>query len=68
MRDILIRLSPENFADIVALVALYRPGPLESGMVEQYIQGKHGKQAVYDLEVLRPILSPPTGSSSTRNR
>jgi DNA polymerase-3 subunit alpha len=61
MRDILTRLQPENFADIVALVALYRPGPLESGMVEQYIQGKHGKQAVYDLEILRPILEPTHG-------
>jgi DNA polymerase-3 subunit alpha len=61
MRDIMTRLKPENFADIVALVALYRPGPLESGMVEQYIQGKHGKQAVYDLEILKPILEPTHG-------
>lgn len=61
MRDILTKLRPENFADIVALVALYRPGPLESGMVEQYIQGKHGAEAVYDLEVLRPILEPTHG-------
>ena len=61
MRDILVRLLPENFADIVALVALYRPGPLESGMVEHYIQGKHGKQVVYDLEVLKPILEPTYG-------
>ncbi len=61
MRDILTRLKPENFADIVALVALYRPGPLESGMVEQYIQGKHGKEAVYDLEILKPILEPTHG-------
>ena len=49
MRDMMVRLRPENFADIVALVALYRPGPLESGMVEHYIQGKHGGQVVYDL-------------------
>lgn len=62
MRDILVRLRPENFADIVALVALYRPGPLESGMVEQYIQGKHGEiQIKYDLEILRPILEPTYG-------
>ena len=61
MRDILVRLRPENFADIVALVALYRPGPLESGMVENYIQGKHGKKVVYDLEVLKPILEPTYG-------
>ncbi|MGV8075510.1 MAG: DNA polymerase III subunit alpha [Syntrophobacteraceae bacterium] len=62
MRDILVRLRPENFADIVALVALYRPGPLESGMVENYIQGKHGEiEVTYDLEELRPILEPTYG-------
>ncbi len=62
MRDILVRLRPENFSDIVALVALYRPGPLESGMVEHYIQGKHGKKEVtYDLEDLRPILKETHG-------
>lgn len=62
MRDILVRLRPENFADIVALVALYRPGPLESGMVDNYIQGKHGEIEVkYDLEELRPILEPTYG-------
>ena len=62
MRDILVRLRPENFADIVALVALYRPGPLESGMVENYIQGKHGQMEVtFDLEELRSILEPTHG-------
>jgi DNA polymerase III subunit alpha len=62
MRDILVRLRPGNFADIVALVALYRPGPLESGMVETYIQGKHGQIEVsYDLEELRSILEPTYG-------
>lgn len=62
MRDILVRLKPESFADIVALVALYRPGPLESGMVENYIQGKHGKIEIsYDIEALRPILEPTYG-------
>ncbi len=62
MRDILVRLRPEDFADIVALVALYRPGPLESGMVETYIQGKHGQiEVTYDLEELRPILEPTYG-------
>lgn len=61
MRDIMVRLRPENFADIVALVALYRPGPLESGMVEHYIQGKHGGQVVYDLDILKPILESTYG-------
>ncbi|WP_084057821.1 DNA polymerase III subunit alpha [Desulfacinum hydrothermale] len=62
MRDILVRLRPENFADIVALVALYRPGPIESGMVDNYIDGKHGRIPItYDLEQLRPILEPTYG-------
>ncbi len=61
MRDIMVKLRPENFADIVALVALYRPGPLESGMVEQYIQGKHGGEIVYDLDILKPILESTHG-------
>ncbi|MEN6484048.1 MAG: DNA polymerase III subunit alpha, partial [Syntrophobacteraceae bacterium] len=62
MRDILVRLRPGNFADIVALVALYRPGPLESGMVDSYIQGKHGQiEVTYDIESLRPILEPTFG-------
>ena len=62
MRDILVRLRPGNFADIVALVALYRPGPLESGMVDSYIQGKHGQiEVTYDIETLRPILEPTFG-------
>jgi DNA polymerase-3 subunit alpha len=61
MRDILVRLRPGNFSDIVALVALYRPGPLESGMVENFVQGKHGGQVVYDLDILKPILEPTYG-------
>ena len=61
MRDILMKLRPENFADIVALVALYRPGPLESGMVDQYIQGKHGAEITYALDILKPILEATHG-------
>ncbi|SFM94791.1 DNA polymerase III subunit alpha [Thermodesulforhabdus norvegica] len=62
MREILVRLRPEKFSDIVALVALYRPGPLESGMVDQYIKAKHGEIPVtYELEELRPILEQTYG-------
>jgi DNA polymerase III subunit alpha len=62
MRGYLERLRPETFADIVAMVALYRPGPLESGMVEHYINGKHGKiEITYDVEELRSILEPTNG-------
>ncbi|MDR3554321.1 MAG: DNA polymerase III subunit alpha [Syntrophobacteraceae bacterium] len=61
MRDILVKLRPETFSDIVALVALYRPGPLGSGMVDQFIQGKHGGEIVYDLDILKPILEETHG-------
>ncbi len=59
MKKLIDKLQPDTFEDIVALVALYRPGPLESGMVEDFIARKHGKaKAEYfhpDLEVsLRP--------------
>lgn len=51
MRDILVRSHPQDFADIVALLALYRPGPIESGMVENYIQRKTGQiEVAYDLD------------------
>ena len=43
IRDLLTRLRPENFEEIIALVALYRPGPLNSGMERDYIKRKHGK-------------------------
>jgi DNA polymerase-3 subunit alpha len=57
MRDLLIKLKPENFKEIIALVALYRPGPLKSGMVDEYIKRKHGKETIrYDLPELKEIL------------
>ncbi len=62
MRDLVARLRPENFNDITALVALYRPGPLESGMVDDFINGKHGNIKVsYELEQLRDILRDTYG-------
>lgn len=62
MRDILVRLKPERFSDLVALVALYRPGPIQSGMVDQYIRGKHGEIPIkYELEELREILEETYG-------
>ena len=62
MRDLVVRLRPENFNDITALVALYRPGPLESGMVDDFIRGKHGKiKITYELEELREILQETYG-------
>lgn len=62
MKDLIRRLQPDSFADIVALVALFRPGPLESGMVGDYIDRKHGKApVVYQHPDLEPILKPTYG-------
>ncbi|MBF0307924.1 MAG: DNA polymerase III subunit alpha [Magnetococcales bacterium] len=62
MRELLRRLAPDTFADIVALVALYRPGPLGSGMVDDFINGKHGRVEVrYFLPELEPILKETYG-------
>lgn len=62
MRDLLVRLKPNCFEDIVALVALYRPGPLGSGMVDDFINRKHGKtELTYELPQLEPILKPTYG-------
>ncbi|WP_328597343.1 DNA polymerase III subunit alpha [Heliobacterium mobile] len=55
LRAILRDLKPNSFDDIVALVALYRPGPLQSGMVEDFIRRKHGQTTV---EYLHPNLEP----------
>lgn len=62
MRSILRELKPESFEDIVALVALYRPGPLGSGMVEDFISRKHGEKEVdYFHPDLKPILKETYG-------
>ncbi len=63
MTDLLIKLRPESFEEIIALVALYRPGPLESGMVDDFIKRKHKKVAVeYELPQLEPILRDTYGT------
>ncbi|MBF0427339.1 MAG: DNA polymerase III subunit alpha [Magnetococcales bacterium] len=62
MRDILKKLAPDTFEDIIALVALYRPGPLGSGMVDDYINRKHGRvEMAYPLPQLAPILQETYG-------
>ncbi len=62
MRELLTKLKPDCFEDIIALVALYRPGPLESGMVDTYIECKHGRQEIqYALPQLKPILQETNG-------
>jgi DNA polymerase-3 subunit alpha len=62
MKDLLVRLKPESFEDVIALVALYRPGPMESGMIDDYVARKHGKKKVeYLLPQLEPILKETYG-------
>ena len=62
MRDLLIKLKPQSFKDIIALVALYRPGPLDSGMVGEFIKRKHGQESIrYELPSLEEILQDTYG-------
>ena len=66
MQDLCKRLKPDNFEDIIAVLALYRPGPMESGMLDDFIDRKHGRAKIdyfYDEfdAPLRPILEPTYG-------
>jgi DNA polymerase-3 subunit alpha len=62
MKDLIRKLVPDSFDEIVALVALFRPGPLESGMVGSYIDRKHGREVVqYPHPALESILKPTYG-------
>ncbi len=62
MKDLIRRLQPDRFADIVALVALFRPGPLQSGMVEDFINRKQGRAAVEYLHAeVAHVLEPTYG-------
>ncbi|MFA5794287.1 MAG: DNA polymerase III subunit alpha [Candidatus Brocadiia bacterium] len=62
MRDLAQKMKPDCFEDIIALVALYRPGPLQSGMVDQYIRCKHKLEPIsYIHPSLEPILKETNG-------
>jgi len=62
IRSLMIRLKPENLSDVTALVALYRPGPLGSGMVDDFIRAKNGEQKLNYLHPgLEPILRETNG-------
>src|SRR6202161_3425807 len=62
MRDILKRYQPTRLEDLTALNALYRPGPIQGGMIDDFINRKHGKKKVaYDLPELKEILSETWG-------
>lgn len=62
MRDIIVKMKPQTFEDLIALVALYRPGPLGSGMVDDFIKRKKGETKIsYELPELEPILKDTYG-------
>ena len=62
MTEIITRLLPDRFEDLVALVALFRPGPLQSGMVDDFINRKHGRERIeYPHPSLEEILEPTYG-------
>ena len=62
MKDLLRKLKPTTFEDIIALVALYRPGPMGSGMIDDFVSRKHQKTKIkYDHPVLEPILKDTYG-------
>lgn len=62
MKKYLRKLKPSNIDDVIAMCALYRPGPLDAGMVESYIERKHGReQVIYDHPNLESILEPTNG-------
>ncbi len=62
MRDLLRKLAPQGFDDIVAVNALYRPGPMGSGMVTNFIERRHGREKItYEHPLLEPILDSTYG-------
>lgn len=61
MKEVLMKLQPSSFEDIIAVLALYRPGPLDSGMVDEFIKRKHGKKVDFPLPELREILKDTYG-------
>ena len=62
MQDLAKKLKPDGFEDVIAMLALYRPGPMESGMLDDFVERKHGRQEItYVFPELEPILKPTYG-------
>lgn len=62
MQDLNKRLKPDSFEDLIAVLALYRPGPMESGMLDSFIERKHGREAIeYTFDSMEPILKNTYG-------
>ena len=69
MRDVLRRYQPDSIEDLTALNALYRPGPIQGGMIDDFIDRKHGRKKIeYELPELKEMLQETSASSFTRNR
>ena len=70
MREMLRKAKPERLEDLIALNALYRPGPLKGGMVDDFIERKHGQERgqVRAAAARADPRATPTASSPTRNR
>ncbi|MDD5547975.1 MAG: DNA polymerase III subunit alpha [Sulfurovaceae bacterium] len=62
MQDLAKKLKPSGFEDVIAMLALYRPGPMESGMLDDFVERKHGRAKItYMFKELEPILKPTYG-------
>ncbi|RMA97309.1 DNA polymerase III subunit alpha [Hydrogenothermus marinus] len=62
MQNLLVKLKPDKFEEIIAVLALYRPGPLNSGMVDEYVERKHGRKKVdYPFEEVKDVLKETYG-------
>jgi DNA polymerase-3 subunit alpha len=62
IRDLMVRVKPTEFSDIVALIALYRPGPMKAGMLDMFVNRKHGREKVkYDNALMEPVLKDTYG-------
>ena len=62
IRDLLVKMKPDRFQDLIAILALYRPGPLNGGMVDAYVNRKHGREeAEYEHPVMKDVLEETYG-------
>jgi DNA polymerase-3 subunit alpha len=62
IRDLMVKVKPTEFSDIVALIALYRPGPMGAGMLDMFVNRKHGREKVkYDSKLMEPVLKDTYG-------
>ena len=62
MQDLNKRLKPDSFEDLIAVLALYRPGPMESGMLDSFVERKHGREKIeYTFDTMKPILENTYG-------